>query len=46
MLPPTYVEGFHNLEAVKKMEYRTLGSTGLLVSKLSFGGGGLGGLYG
>ncbi|XP_012135029.1 uncharacterized protein LOC100880182 isoform X2 [Megachile rotundata] len=39
MLPPTYVEGFHDLEAVKAMEYRPLGKTGLLVSKLSLGGG-------
>ncbi|XP_046592509.1 L-galactose dehydrogenase isoform X1 [Neodiprion lecontei] len=46
MLPPTYVEGFHDLEAVNKMEYRPLGNTGLLVSKLSFGGGALGCHYG
>ncbi|CAK9818858.1 L-galactose dehydrogenase [Anthophora plagiata] len=46
MLPPTYVEGFHDLEAVKAMEYRPLGKTGLLVSKLSFGGGPLGCHYG
>ncbi|XP_053999572.1 uncharacterized protein LOC128887565 [Hylaeus anthracinus] len=46
MLPPTYVEGFHDLEAVKAMEYRPLGNTGLLVSKLSFGGGPLGCHYG
>ncbi|XP_076236038.1 uncharacterized protein LOC143180296 [Calliopsis andreniformis] len=46
MLPPTYVEGFHNLEAVKSMEYRPLGKTGLLVSKLSLGGGPFGCHYG
>ena len=46
MLPPTYVEGFHDLEAVKAMEYRPLGKTGLLISKLSFGGGPLGCHYG
>ncbi|OAD62536.1 D-arabinose 1-dehydrogenase [Eufriesea mexicana] len=46
MLPATYVEGFHDLEAVKKMEYRPLGKTGLMVSKLSFGGGPLGVHYG
>ncbi|CAL7948245.1 unnamed protein product [Xylocopa violacea] len=46
MLPPTYVEGFHDVEAVKSMEYRPLGKTGLLVSKLSFGGGPLGCHYG
>lgn len=46
MLPPTYVEGFHDLEAVKAMEYRPFGKTGLMVSKLSFGGGPLGCHYG
>lgn len=35
--PPTYVEGFHDAEAVKAMQYKKLGKTGLLVSKLSFG---------
>ncbi|KAK0093494.1 hypothetical protein PV326_013398 [Microctonus aethiopoides] len=42
ILPPTYVEGFHDPEAVKSMEYNTLGKTGLVISKLSFGGGPLG----
>lgn len=46
MLPPTYVEGFHDLEAVKVMKYKRLGRTDLLVSKLSFGGGPLGCHYG
>ena len=36
-LPATFVEGFHDLEAVKKMKYQSLGRTGLTVSKLSFG---------
>ena len=36
-LPATYVEGFHNEEAVKRMKYRPLGRTGMTVSKLSFG---------
>lgn len=45
-LPPTYVEGFHDLAAVQAMEYRKLGKTGLLVSKLSFGGAPLGYHYG
>ena len=36
-LPATYVEGFHDLEAVKKMKYQPLGRTGMDVSKLSFG---------
>jgi hypothetical protein len=30
-LPPTYVEGFHDLESVKKMRYHTLGRTGMKV---------------
>ncbi|KAK7872652.1 hypothetical protein R5R35_002648 [Gryllus longicercus] len=38
-LPPTYVAGFHNEEAVSKMRYNPLGSTGLLVSHLAYGGG-------
>lgn len=44
-LPKTYVAGFHDLEAVKKMSYRKLGSTDMEVSLLSFGGGGLSGFY-
>ncbi|XP_011643287.1 L-galactose dehydrogenase-like [Pogonomyrmex barbatus] len=46
MFPPTYVEGFHDPEAVKAMEYKELGKTGLLVSKLAFGCGPLGCHYG
>ncbi|KAL0099841.1 hypothetical protein PUN28_019925 [Cardiocondyla obscurior] len=46
MFPPTYVEGFHDPEAVKAMEYKELGKTGMLVSKLSFGCGPLGCHYG
>jgi len=46
MFPPTYVEGFHDPEAVKAMEYKELGKTGLLISKLSFGCGPLGAHYG
>ena len=36
-LPATYIEGFHNLDAVRRMIYRPLGRTGMTVSKLSFG---------
>lgn len=36
-LPATFVEGFHDREAVKKMKYKALGETGLTVSNLSFG---------
>lgn len=45
-LPPTYVEGFHDLEAVEAMEYRTLGKTGLSISKISLGSGPFGCHYG
>lgn len=38
-LPPTFVKGFHDEESVRKMTYNQLGRTGLLVSKLSLGGG-------
>lgn len=44
--PSTYVEGFHDPEAIKIMEYKELGKTGLFVSKLSFGSGPLGCHYG
>ena len=37
-LPATFVKGFHDEAAVRKMEYRKLGRTGLMVSKLSLGG--------
>lgn len=47
-LPATYVEGFHDLESVKKMRYKRLGRTELYLSELSLGGGAFGGaaLYG
>lgn len=45
-LPPTFVKGFHDEEAVKKMKYEKLGRTGLMVSKLSIGGGTLAPYYG
>eukprot|EP00729_Bicosta_minor_P027765 gene27765-1363_t len=45
-LPATYVEGFHDLEAVKKMVYRDLGGeTGLKVSILSLGASSLGSCF-
>lgn len=44
--PSTYIEGFHDPKAVKAMEYKELGKTGLFVSKLSFGSGPLGCHYG
>lgn len=45
-LPETYVEGFHDLVAVKAMKYSRFGNTDMFVSNISFGGGPLGGLYG
>ncbi len=44
-LVETYVEGFHNAEEVKKMEYRALGNTGLRVSKLGYGVSALGSVF-
>eukprot|EP01062_Namystynia_karyoxenos_P075155 TRINITY_DN72354_c0_g1_i1.p1 TRINITY_DN72354_c0_g1~~TRINITY_DN72354_c0_g1_i1.p1 ORF type:complete len:398 (+),score=129.13 TRINITY_DN72354_c0_g1_i1:78-1196(+) len=45
-LPSTYVEGFHDLEAVRKMLYRPLGGrTGLDVSILGFGASSIGGCF-
>ena len=47
MLPLTYVEGFHDKDAVEKMPYRPLGgTTGMIVSILSFGGSALGSVFG
>ncbi|XP_076066062.1 uncharacterized protein LOC143039708 [Oratosquilla oratoria] len=42
----TYVDGFHDRDAVVKMKYSPLGNTGLVVSRLAFGGVPLGGVYG
>lgn len=46
VLPPTYVEGFHYLEDVKKLPYVNLGDTDLTVSRLGFGSGCFGNHYG
>uniref|UniRef100_A0A1L8E136 Putative oxidoreductase n=1 Tax=Nyssomyia neivai TaxID=330878 RepID=A0A1L8E136_9DIPT len=45
-LPATFVQGFHDEASVRKMEYRTLGRTGLSVSTVSLGTGTLSPLYG
>lgn len=45
-LPATFVKGFHDEAAVRKMEYRRLGKTNLMVSKLALGGGTLAPFYG
>lgn len=55
-LPPTYVEGFHDKEAVQRMKYTPLGAyssaaepragdTGMEVSLLSFGASSLGSVF-
>lgn len=43
--PPTYVEGFHDEASVRKMKYRPLGETGMVVSILSFGASSLGSVF-
>ncbi|XP_037075985.1 L-galactose dehydrogenase-like [Pollicipes pollicipes] len=42
----TFVAGFHDEAAVRKMKYNRLGNTGMHVSEVSIGGVALGGLYG
>lgn len=44
--PATFVEGFHDEDVVRKMEYRALGKTGRDVSVLSLGASALGGVFG
>lgn len=46
VLPPTFVQGFHDEEAVRKMKYTPLGDTGLIVSQIGIGGAGFTTLYG
>lgn len=45
-LPETFVPGFHDEEAVRKMTYRKYGETGLSISAISLGTGGFSRLYG
>lgn len=33
----TFIDGFHDNEAVQKMEYSELGNTGMHVSRIGFG---------
>ncbi|EDV27198.1 uncharacterized protein TRIADDRAFT_22637, partial [Trichoplax adhaerens] len=44
-LPITYIDGFHDIEAVRKMEYRRLGNTDMDVSVIGFGGAALSSFY-
>ncbi|CAM9614667.1 unnamed protein product [Phaeothamnion confervicola] len=45
-LPPTFVKGFHEPDVVRRMPYRPLGRTGLVVSAIGFGGSSVGGSFG
>jgi len=45
MLPPTFVEGFHDEAAVREMTYRPLGDTDMVVSVLSLGASSLSGVF-
>eukprot|EP00968_Pinguiococcus_pyrenoidosus_P026000 scaffold7052_cov254-Pinguiococcus_pyrenoidosus.AAC.5 len=44
-LPPTFVRGFHDESAVRKMLYSPLGQTGMVVSLLGIGTSAFGGFY-
>ncbi|XP_011191803.1 uncharacterized protein LOC105218123 [Zeugodacus cucurbitae] len=46
MLPNTFIRGLHDEELCKRMEYRTLGRTGLQVSTVSLGTATLSDLFG
>lgn len=37
-LPPTFVKGFHYEDQVKRMQYKQLGQTHMIVSRISIGG--------
>ena len=45
VVPPTYVEGWHNIDDIKAMPYRPLGKDQRLVSLLSFGASSLAGVF-
>ncbi|XP_069110494.1 uncharacterized protein [Argopecten irradians] len=44
-LPVTYVEGFHDKEAVQRMTYNPLGGTGMKPSVISYGASALGSVF-
>merc|ERR1711935_530989 len=44
-LPPTFVNGFHDEASVRKMTYRRLGETDMVVSTLSLGTSSFSGMY-
>ena len=43
--PPTYVSDFHDVNLIKKMPYKKLGKTDMIVSKMSLGCAPLGSIY-
>lgn len=44
--PPTFIDSFHDEHSSRKMKYKKLGSTDLIVSNLSLGTGGFSHFYG
>ncbi|XP_076810213.1 uncharacterized protein LOC143452940 [Clavelina lepadiformis] len=44
-LPPTFVEGFHDVKDLSKMKYTQLGKTDMIVSSMTFGGSAIGSVY-
>ena len=45
IVPPTFLPGWHKEEEVKKMTYRNLGQTDMVVSPVGIGGCVVGGEY-
>lgn len=45
-LPATFIHGFHDEAAVRRMKYVPLGDTGLMVSQIGLGGTGFSPLFG
>ena len=43
--PPTFLQSYHDEESVRRIEYRQIGQTDMVVSPLSFGASSLGGVF-